>query len=80
MMATTIRGSNAPDYPKTDPWEAAGMDVKLTLMDTVWKGTTGGVFAPIMQGGIDQTGNCDIGCEFGSTSIIYISVASVEVI
>lgn len=67
MMATSIRGSNASDQYLTDPEEAAGMQVVLNLEDTVWK--DGKALTPIMSGGIDQTGNCSIGCEFSGKQV-----------
>ena len=77
MMATSVRGSNAPDYGLTDPEEAAGLQVVLTLADTVWK--DGATLTPIESGGIDQTGNCAMGCEF-SGSQVWVDVVDMEIV
>lgn len=76
-MATSIRGSNLPDYHLTDPEEAAGLQVKLALADTQWK--SGVTMNPIVGGGIDQTGDCRLGCEFGG-GVTWVGVVGVEVI
>jgi hypothetical protein len=36
--------------------------------------------AVVEDGGIDQTGNCKLGCEFSSSSAVWVPVISVEVI
>jgi hypothetical protein len=78
-MATSIRGSNAPDYHLTDPDEAAGLDVVLTLKDTAWDTGNGGRLRPIVGGGIDQTGDCNLGCEFDGVAS-WVEVVDVQVI
>lgn len=62
LMATSIRGSNASDIQLTGPEEAPGIQVVLTLEETKWK--NGSTLTPVQSGGIDQTGNCDLGCAF----------------
>lgn len=77
MMATSIRGSNASDVHLTDPEEAPGMQVVLSLEDTVWK--NGKTLTPILDGGIDQTGNCSIGCEFSGNQV-QVKVVDIEIL
>lgn len=78
MMATSVRGSNAWDRLYTDPEEAPGLDVVLTLADTPFKDGSS-YFAQIIQGGIDQTGNCATGCEYGGGQVA-INVASLTIV
>jgi len=79
LMATSIRGSNAPDYQLTDPDEVGGLDVLLGLQDTAW--AVGGKLTSLEEGGIDQTGDCATGCEFGGTqSSNIIDVVEVEIV
>lgn len=78
MMASSIRGSNAPDYGLIAAEEAGGLTVVLSLADTVWS-TGSGTLAPIESGGIDQTGDCETGCEF-SGSQVWVGVVDVEII
>jgi hypothetical protein len=77
-MATNIRGSDAPDYGLTNAEEAAGLEVVLTLETSTWK--TGGYLAAVEYGGIDQTGNCELGCEFSSSTAVWVPVVGVLVI
>ena len=78
LMATNIRGSDAPDYGLTNAEEAAGLEVVLTLETSTWK--TGGYLAAVESGGIDQTGNCELGCEFSSSTAVWVPVVGVLVI
>jgi hypothetical protein len=41
----------------------------------MWR--NGSTLSPIESGGIDQTGNCELGCEF-SGSQTWVSVTGVE--
>ncbi|KAH8646980.1 hypothetical protein BGZ60DRAFT_231258 [Tricladium varicosporioides] len=77
MMATSIRGSNTPDLSLADPLEAAGLEVVLTGQDVVIK--EGGILTNVMQGGIDQSGNCDTGCTFSGT-VTSVDIADVEIV
>lgn len=77
MMATSVRGSNASDEHLTDPEEVGGMEVALSLADTAWK--DGKTLTPIMSGGIDQTGNCSIGCEFSGKQV-NVEVVDMEIL
>lgn len=77
LMVSSIRGSNLPDYHLSDLLEAAGLQVKLILEDTQWK--DGVTMSPIVGGGIDQTGDCGLGCEF-SGALTGVRVVGVEVI
>jgi len=78
MMATSIRGSSTTDYQLTDPLEAPGLEVKLSYAPTVWK--NGSTISALEYGGVDQTGNCQTGCEFGYNAYAYPSVVSLEII
>ncbi|KUJ15399.1 uncharacterized protein LY89DRAFT_670876 [Mollisia scopiformis] len=77
MMATSIRGSNASDVHLTDPEEAAGMQVRLVLEDTAWK--VGSTLTDVKGGGIDQLGNCSIGCEYSGKQV-SVKVVDMEIL
>jgi hypothetical protein len=77
MMATTIRGSDAPDYSLSDAEEAPGLMVVLTLANSTW--ADGGKLSAIESGGIDQTGNCATGCEFSGVQT-WVSAVDVEIV
>ena len=79
LVATAIRSADAPDYGLKDPEEAGGLEVVLTLATMAWK--NGGLLTPLEEGGVDQTGNCSVGCEFGNTRAeTWVPVVSVRVI
>lgn len=61
LMATSIRGSNASDIGLKDPEEAPGLQVVLTLQDTVWK--NGSTLIPKQSNG-KPLNNCSAGCDF----------------
>ncbi|KAF4626498.1 hypothetical protein G7Y89_g11660 [Cudoniella acicularis] len=77
MMATSIRGSDAPDLTDSDTMEAGGLQVVLTGQNTVWQ--LGSTLSSIQQGGVDQTGNCATGCEFSGVST-SVNIVDVEII
>jgi len=78
MMATSVRGTSSTDYGLTDPNEAEGFNVKLTFAPSAWK--DGETISAIMSGGIDQTGDCATGCEFGNNGYTYPEVVLLEII
>lgn len=77
MMATSIRGSDAPDYSLSSVEEAGGLMVVLTLANSTW--ADGGKLSPIESGGIDQTGDCATGCEFSGVQT-WVPVVDVEIV
>ena len=77
MMATSVRGSNAPDYALTDPEEAAGLEVVLTLAPVTMNAGTG--FTMVLSGGIDQTSSCSTGCEYYG-GVMSVGVVDVQVV
>jgi hypothetical protein len=75
MMATSIRGNDVPDYSLTDPEEAPGLEVVLTLEPTSFNQTRG--FDQVIGDGMDQTPDCGTGCEY-SGGVVEIKVFDVE--
>jgi hypothetical protein len=67
LRAAGVGKRKAREYSQTNPEDAEGLDILLTLEDSVWR--NGGKISSLTSGGIDQTGNCRMGCEYSGDQI-----------